>query len=130
MSGLWRELPAEVRSMANYREERTRTYRGLQLWEVFDQFTGSMAPDYWIVALENSGETLMTLLCGETRAIEIATEFAHYRDWTKTADWDGLNWMQEQINLVARFPGEASPPASGDDRWDFEDDSFIPYGPD
>ncbi|QDZ10498.1 hypothetical protein [Devosia ginsengisoli] len=128
MNGQWTELPSEFRSMVED-IPTCRAYGGLQLCAVQDLFTGEPAPDYWVVALANSGETLLVLLCGEARAIEIATHFAALKDWMRVADWDGRDLMPEQIEMVARYPGEVTPPLTGgyDDYEEWESD--IPYGP-
>ena len=128
MNGQWAELPAELRSMVEDDEPVRRAYGGLQLCAVRDLFTGEVASDYWVVALANSGETLLVLLCGEARAIEIATHFAALKDWQHVADWDGRDLMPEQIEIITRYPGEAVPPIGyADDIDEWDDD--VPYGP-
>lgn len=99
---------------------------GLQLFEVTDLLTGRPAANYWIVALKNSGETLLVLHASERRAKEIASGFAEMRDWTCVWDWDGTDLLPEQIEASTRYAGEAMPPLL---RRNYDWDDIVPYGP-
>ncbi len=124
IKSLWK---APVPDFTDSHQDRVLCFMGLHLCEVSDLLTGELDPNYRVVALENSGETLLVLLCDEDRAFEIATDMAYKTDWTKVADWDGLSLLPAQIEMIARYPGEAVPPLMPETEFpDWEDE--VPYG--
>jgi len=123
---LWR---APVPDLVDGLGVRVREFMGLHLCQVPDLVEATFDPNYWVVALENSGETLVVLLCAEDKAIRIATEMAYMMDWTKVPDWDGIDLMPAQLEIISRYPGEAVPPLMSETDFPEDWDDAVPYGP-